>query len=104
MFWSVQGIKLKKRTKCSHLLTVRAKVADPPSPPCGQPDRKISGFFLRLALRNMVKNALLCYCEDRNSIKAGKEWGIEAERERGGRVECVLTGAGYFTTHTSPQC
>ena len=34
--------------KISHLLTVRAKVVDP-TPPYGQPDRKISAFFLRLA-------------------------------------------------------
>ena len=33
-----------KRSKFSHLLTVRAEVADPP-PPYGQPDRKISTFF-----------------------------------------------------------
>ena len=36
----------KKRSKFSHLLTVRAKVADPPlPPPYGQPDRKISVFY-----------------------------------------------------------
>ena len=34
----------KNRSKFSHLLTVRAEVADPP-PPYGQPDRKISAFF-----------------------------------------------------------
>ena len=31
--------------KFSHLLMVRAKGADPPSPPYGQPDRKKTVFF-----------------------------------------------------------
>ena len=31
--------------KFSHLLTVRAEGADPPSPPYGQPDRKKTVFF-----------------------------------------------------------
>ena len=35
----------KENSKFSHLLTVRAEVADPPPPPCGQPDREISVFF-----------------------------------------------------------
>ena len=34
----------KNGSKSSHLLTVRAEVADP-RPPYGQPDRKISAFF-----------------------------------------------------------
>ena len=33
-------------SKVSHLPTVRAEGADPTLPPYGQPDRKISGFFL----------------------------------------------------------
>ena len=37
-----------KKSKFSHLLTVKAEVADPP--PYGQPDLKISAFFLRPAL------------------------------------------------------
>ena len=34
----------KNGSKFSHLLTVRAEVADPP--PYGQPDRKISAFYM----------------------------------------------------------
>ena len=35
----------KNGSQFSHLLTVRAEVADPPIPPYSQPDRKISAFF-----------------------------------------------------------
>ena len=40
----------KNGSKFSHLLTVRAEVADS-SPPYGQPDRKISAFFLTTSLK-----------------------------------------------------
>ena len=35
---------MRKKSKFSHLLTVRAELADPPAP-YGHPDRKISAFF-----------------------------------------------------------
>ena len=44
----------KNGSKFSHLLTVRAEVADPP-PPYGQPDRKISAFFLTTSLMTADK-------------------------------------------------
>ena len=31
--------------KCAHLLTVRLGAVTPPTPPYGQPDRKIPVFF-----------------------------------------------------------
>ena len=57
---------MKKRSKFSHLLTVRAEVADP-QPPYGQPDCKISTFFdaspylqfLRNFLYEQIKTALV---------------------------------------------
>ena len=45
---TIQSYSIEKNgSKFSHLLTVRAVVADcpPPSPPYGQADRKISVFF-----------------------------------------------------------
>ena len=45
------------KTKCSHLLTVRANGADPSRPPnpYGEPDCKISVFFTT-SLRDAVQN------------------------------------------------
>ena len=48
----------KKRSKFSHLLTVRAEVADPPPPPYGQPDQKISVFY---AIPNSKSTYLYLY-------------------------------------------
>ena len=44
----------KNGSKFSHLLTVRAERADPPSPPYGQPDRKNTVFFVTTSLREII--------------------------------------------------
>ena len=54
----------KNWSKFSHLLPIRAEVADPPPPPYGQPDRKISVFLGLPVLVKQIKLDHLSYFMD----------------------------------------
>ena len=45
--------------KFSHLLTVRAEGADPPSPPYGQPDRKKTVFFTTSLRFDLIREIII---------------------------------------------
>ena len=61
MCFEYQRIKFQC-LKFSHLLRVRAEVADPLPPPYGHPDRNISGFFCRLPLDSSLTLVEFYFC------------------------------------------